>query len=385
MTRDLRIVSISLLLWGLGEGLFIYFQPIYLIQLGANPVQIGWMLGLASLAFTLSHLPAGAFADIVGRKIIIVVAWFAGTLAGLIMFLADTLPIFLIGIILYSFTGFVLSPLQSYVTNAKGSWTVARALTTTQAFISIGSVIGPMLGGLLGERFGLKMVYGIATGVFLLSSLLVLPIHPQPIEKAEEGPRYQNLLRNKTLGGFLLLAFFALFAMYLSWPLTPVFLQEERCVSVTTLGLFGSLYSSGMVILNLLLGRSNPRLGFIIVQIAVGFSIIAIWRGANNLWFSLGFFLAAGFRVTRSLITAQVETLVKRVELGLAISFAETINGTVMLIASPLAGLLYDIGSELPFIFSLGLLGIILVASLRYTPRVDSSRSVVAASEVVKE
>lgn len=385
MTRDLRIVSFALLLWGLGEGFFIYFQPIYLNQLGADPIQIGGILGLASLAFTISHLPAGALADIVGRRLIVVAAWFGGTLAGLIMFLANSLPFFLVGIIMYSFTGFVLAPLQSYITTAKGSWTVTRALTTTSAFISIGSIIGPILGGLLGEWYGLKMVYGIAAGVFLLSSLLILFLRSQPIEQSDDGPRYQNLFKNKSLAGFLLLAFIALFAMYLSWPLTPVFLQEERAVSVSTLGLLGSLYASGMVILNLVLGRLNPRLGLIIAQIVVGFSVLSLWKGTSNLLFSLGYFLAAGFRVTRSLVTAQVESLVKRAELGLAIGFSETVNGSVMLIASPVAGLLYDFRPELPFIVSIGLLGFALMLSLRFTHRKDLSRSVVVSSNATSE
>jgi DHA1 family tetracycline resistance protein-like MFS transporter len=385
MTRDLKIISLSLLLWGLGEGMFIYLQPVYLKQLGANPVQIGWMIGLSGLAFTISHLPAGALADIVGRKLIIVMAWIGGTLAGFIMFVASTLPMFLIGFFMYSFTGFVLSPLQSYVTYAKGSWSLTRALTTTQVFISVGSVIGPVIGGALGELWGIRMIYGIATGIFLLSSTFILLLHSQPIEEANEGPRYQSLLKNKKLGAFLLLIFFVLFAMYLSWPLTPVFLQEERGITVGTLGLLGSLYASGMVIFNLFLGRSNPRLGFLIVQITVGFSVLAIWKGANTLLFSLGYFLAAGFRVTRSLISAQVERLVNKIELGLAFGFSETVNGTVLLIASPFAGMLYDISPELPFIISLGLLAISLIISMRFIPRFAPTGSIMMAAETTND
>jgi len=385
MTRDLKIISSSLLLWGFGEGLFIYFQPIYLKQLGADPLQIGWILGLTSLAFTISHLPAGALADQFGRKRILLTGWFIGVVAGLMMFLADSLPVFLLGFILYSFTGFMMSPMQSYVTAAKGSWTTIRALTTVSASFNIGAVIGPALGGYLSDQYGLQIIYGIATGIFVISSLLIIPIHSQPIEVAEEGPRYQNLFKNKSLGGFLLLAFFAIFAMYLSWPLTPIFLQEERAISVSTIGILGSLYASGIVILSLLFGRSNPRLGFIIVQIAVGFSVLSIWRGANSLWFSLGYFLASGFRVTRSLVTAQVEMLVKRAELGLAIGFSETVLGMVMLIAAPLAGWLYASGPERPFLISLGMLFITILASLRYLPRVKSSLPVVSTSEIVKE
>jgi MFS family permease len=385
MTRDLRIVAFALLLWGLGEGLFIYFQPIYLNQLGADPVQIGGILGLAGFAFMISHLPAGVLADVAGRKSIMVAAWFGGMLSVLIMFLADSLAFFLAGIILYSFTGFVLAPLQSYITNAKGSWTVTRALTTTQAFFSIGSVIGPILGGLLGEFIGLKIIYGIATGVFLLSSILILSISPQPIEETEDGPRYQNLLKNKSLAGFLILAFVVLFAMYLSWPLTPVFLQEERSVSVGILGFLGSLYASGMVVLNLIFGRMNPRLSLIVAQVAVGFSVLMLWKGASNLCYSLGYFFAAGFRVTRSLITAQVETLVKQIEMGLAFGFSETVNGSVILLASPFAGVLYDLKPDLPFIVSMGLIGIALILTLRFMPPRNFSRSTVAAADTTNE
>jgi MFS family permease len=377
MTRDLRIVCLSLLFWGLGEGLFIYFQPIYLDQLGADPIEIGGLLGLASLAFAISHIPAGALADTFGRKNILVLAWFVGALAGLLMYVATSLPIFVVGISLYYFTGFVMAPLQSYVTAAKGSWSVTRALTTTSAFISIGSILGPVIGGQLAELVGLKMIYAIATGIFLFSASLILFLRPQPVESTITGARYQNLLKNKALAGFLVIVFIVLFGMYLSWPLTPVFLQEERGISVGSLGLFGSINAAGIVVMSLILGRLNPRFGFVIVQFATASSILMLWRGVNQIWLLMGYFLAAGFRTARSLVSAQVEILVNRFELGLALGFAETINGSVMLIAAPIGGVLYDIKPELPFPVSIGILAVALITSLRFTARGQFIRSIV--------
>ncbi len=49
MNRDLIIVAISLATWGIGEGLFFFFQPLYLEELGANPVQIGDILSIVSI------------------------------------------------------------------------------------------------------------------------------------------------------------------------------------------------------------------------------------------------------------------------------------------------------------------------------------------------
>ena len=71
---------------------------------------------------------------------------------------------------MYSFTGFMLAPLSSYVTAVRGSWSVARALTTTNALFALGSIIGPLLGGTLGEKLGLRNIYGIASGLFLISA-----------------------------------------------------------------------------------------------------------------------------------------------------------------------------------------------------------------------
>jgi len=67
MNRDLRLVALSMSIWGVGEGMFFYFQPLYIQQLGADPVQIGAILGAAGLAAAVALIPAGALADAIGR------------------------------------------------------------------------------------------------------------------------------------------------------------------------------------------------------------------------------------------------------------------------------------------------------------------------------
>ena len=47
LSRDNRLMALALFLWASGEGLFIYIQPLYVQQLGADPVQIGGVLSLA--------------------------------------------------------------------------------------------------------------------------------------------------------------------------------------------------------------------------------------------------------------------------------------------------------------------------------------------------
>lgn len=378
MTRDLRLVMISLFIWGVGEGMFFYFQPLYLEQLGANPVRIGAILGAASLAMSLAHIPAGALADVVGRKEIMVASWSLGLLAAWMMFLARNLPLFVVGLLVYSMTSFVMSPMASYITAARGKWEVGRALTTVSAGFNLGVTLGPLAGGLLAEHLGLRAVYGAAAVLFVFSTLAVLAIRPQPPEPHDGGPRYQALLGRSGFLGFLGLSAAVVFGLYLSWPLTPNFLQQVRGVTLAQVGLFGSMNGLGIVVFNLSLGRLAPRPAYVLCQGLVGLSVLLLWRGTVVPWFALGYFLAGAFRTARSMVTAVVQSLVRPAEMGLAYGLAETAQGLAMVLAAPLAGLLYNQRPELPFPVSLGLILPLLLLSLRLTPRAQPASRPIA-------
>jgi MFS family permease len=357
VNRDLRLLSASLFLWGIGEGMFLYIQPIYLTQLGANAVQVGGILGLAGLAMTVAHIPAGVIADHVGRKAVMSASWVAGLLAAWLMFLARSLPAFVLALVFYSLTAFVMSPMSSYVTAARGRWSVGRALTTVSASFNGGAVIGPAIGGVLAGAAGLRMVYGAAATLFVFSTALMLVIRHQPIEPADDGNRYQALIRNHTFGRLLFLVFVSVTAMYLSWPLTPVYLQEVRQLTVPQVGALGSVNALGVVLLNLSIGRGRPRLGFFLSQGLVAFSVVLLWTGVGG-WIAAGYFLAGGFRTARNLLLAMVEEVIPRSQLGLAYGLAETVAGTGLVLAPIAAGLLYETTPSAPYPAALGLLAL---------------------------
>ncbi len=368
MTRDLKLVGASLLLWGTGESFFRYFQPLYLEKLGADPVQIGGLLGLAAMVMTLTHIPAGVLTDHFGRKRLLTTGWMFGVLASCLMFLARSLPVFVVGMLLYGLTNFVLSPMNSYITAVRGSLSVTRALTLTSALFNLGGFVGALAGGAVSEAIGLRSIYGIAAAFFLLSFGLILFIRRQPHEPIALETRYTALLKNKSLFRFLLLACITMFGMYLSWPLTPNFLQNERLVSLGAIGVFGSMNALGMVFLNLSLGRLLPRSGFLLAQIAVGCSTLLIWRGSGLPLYALGYFLAGGFRLSWSLVNAQAEGLVKRSELGLTFGLVETTVGIVMICAPPIAGYLYSLTPDLPYKIGLIIIGITLLLTFAFAP-----------------
>lgn len=366
MSRDLRLVSASLLLWGIGEGMFVYFLAIYLESLGATPVQIGGILGIAGAALALTHLPAGALSDVISRRAMMIVSWALGTVAALMMFAATTLATFSIGLVIYFMTSFVMAPLSSYIASGRGEWPAARALTTVYAGYSVGAIAGPLLGGLLALQLGVRPLFGIASVIFIFSTSLILLIRSQPREPSEPGQRYRALLRNGRLARFLPLAFLALFAMYLSWPLTPNYLQSTRGVSLSALGAFGSFNALGVVVLNLILGRRAPGPALVVSQLLVGVSVLLFWQAYALPAFALAYFLAGAFRSSRSLMIATVDGYVGRAELGMAFGLMETVGSLVIIVGPPLAGLLYEIRPELPYPVSLVLILIAVTVTTAY-------------------
>lgn len=343
MSRDLILVAISLFTWGMGEGAFISFQPLYLQSLGANSLRIGAILGGYGIASTLAHIPAGYLADRIGRRPLMWAAWIIGLLATWIMALGRNLPIFVAGMLLYGMTMFVIAPLSSYVTAARGKWSVARALTLTSAAYNLGAVLGPTLGGIIGNSFGYRTIFFVSAGIFGISTAVILLIRPQPIEPLQPEEKGNHLFKNRRYLIFIVIYFLAVFSMYLPQPLSPNFLQNQRGLSLVQIGQLYSISSLGIVISNLLLGHLDVRLGYLIGQIGVGAFALLLWQGQGILWYIPAFLLLGGFRTTRSLATAYIRSMVSGANMGLAYGLAETIGAIATIIAPLLAGYLYQI------------------------------------------
>lgn len=369
MSVDLILLFASLFTWGIGEGMFAYFQPIYLQQLGASTMIIAMVFSAFGLANMLAHIPAGYLADRIGRKPIIIAAWTSGLIATWVMALARSLPAFIFGVLLYGLTAFVSAPLNSYVTAARGKLTPVRAMTLMSAAFNLGAVLGPISGGWLGDRFGLRIVYLVAACIFIVSTGILLFIRSQPRDEhdpAAPPPRLRTNTRFITLMGIV---FVAMFVMYLPQPLTPKFLQNERGLSLGSIGLLGSVGSFGNAALNLILGQFAARTGFLLAQVLVAFFSLLLWKGMGVPWYALGYFLLGGYRAARSFIYAQARPLVHPAQMGLAYGVAETFNALSMTLAPLLAGVLYTHAPIVVYPVSLGLVGVAILLTIACAPR----------------
>ena len=342
MTRDLKIVSAAMLTWGIGEGMFYIFQPLYIQQLGADPILIGIILGINGLVMSISQIPSGYLADKIGRRPLMWFSWLSGLVATWIMALSPSLGGFVAGLLLYGLTSSVLAPLNTYIQGARGKWSVGRAVSFISATYSVGGVMGPILGGVIAETFNLRMVYYAAGVLFAVSTLIIFFIKKQPIEDMTILDGDGHLLRNRRFVSLLAVISLVMLAVTLPQPLTANFLQNQRALPLGRIGQLGSLGALGSVLMMLIFGNLPAGVAMVIGQAGVMLFVLFIWHGGGFIWYGLGYLFLGGYRLCRVMNVALVQPVVREREVGLAFGMVESLSAMAFMIAPVLAGFLYD-------------------------------------------
>lgn len=343
MNRNLLLVTLAMGAWGVGEGFFIYFQPLYLQQWGADPLLIGGIYGAMGITMALAQIPAGYLSDRLGSRNIMWLSWILGTVSAWTMALANSLPLFVVGIVFYGLAGFVMAPMNSYITNVRGNFSVGRAIAIPSGVYSLGAVIGPIIGGLVADKLGFKAVYIIAAIIFIISTTIILFVQKKPevhhVDQESLNPK--GLLKNTRFMAFLGVVLITTFALYLPQPFTPSFLQNQQHLTSTTIGILGAFGSLGSALAMLFLSHLGSLTGFFISQVMlVGFALLFL-KGNNTILFGLGYVFIGGYRLCRVMVLSIGRSLIHPAETGLAYGLMETMNAVTLIIAPILAGALY--------------------------------------------
>lgn len=361
MKRDLQVIAIALFTLALGEGLFFGLVALHLQELGGTPVVIGNVMALYALAQAVVMMPAGFATDRWGARQVMLSAWLLALVAVVLMALARTLWLFVAGWLVYGLTSWVIPALTTYVTNSRGDLRPERALALVFAAYSAGMILSPALGGLIGERFGLRAPFAVAIFFLSVSTVAVYFAGRDAPQSVGWDGRYKTLFRNRRFLSLMGLIFVIMTGLWLGMPLAPNYLQARWDVSVAEIGLFGSAESVGGVVLALVLSRWSPQLALIGLQLGgVAYLSILLVTGQAP-WLAIAFFLRVGPFIGRQFIDALGTRLVPPSQFGLAFAASATVQRVANVLAAMAAGWLYNIRPALPFQVALMLVPVALV------------------------
>ncbi len=217
-----------------GLTIVVPLLPFYLAGLGTPRAEIPWWTAVSVAAPAVVQLVSGPLwgwvGDRFGRKAMVVRAHAGLGLAIALMALASTPEEFLACRLLQGACGGVVSATASYATAAASTDRRGRALGMLFGATAAGSLLGPLVGGLLATEIGFGPLFAAVAGMLVLSSVLAACSLTEPPAQARErhSPRaIAGLLLRRRESRLMLLAGFA--AQAAIYALVVVFApQVER-------------------------------------------------------------------------------------------------------------------------------------------------------------
>lgn len=314
--RALSFIFVTILLDVIGFGLIIPVLPKLIESFeGGDTAAAARIFGIFGTTWAAIQLVAspilGSLSDRFGRRPVLLVSMLGLGLDYVLMALAPSTAWLFVGRLLNAATAASFSTASAYVADVTPPEKRAAAFGMTGVAFGVGFILGPALGGLLGQ-FGPRVPFWAAAGVTLLNAawgLFVLPESLPPERRSAFSLKRANPFASLTLyrsaPGLLTLA--AVFALYQVshhvLPSTFVLYTGERFgweegevgLTLALVGIVSIVVQGGLV--RPVIGRLGER-GALLLALASGAVGMAVYGLASTpAWFLLGVpaFAATGF------------------------------------------------------------------------------------------
>ncbi len=329
-TAALAFIFVTVLIDVLSFGLIIPVLP-HLIEdfVGGSTVNAAYWVGVFGTVFAaiqfFSAPVQGALSDRFGRRPVILLSCLGLGLDFCFMALANTLPWLLVGRIISAVTSASFTTANAYVADVTPHDQRAKSYGMLGAAFGVGFVVGPLLGGFLGD-VDLRLPFWFAAGLALLNFAYGLFVLPESLPRERRTPKFDwshanplgsmKLLRSyPQVFGLAAVVFIANLAHYVYPSIFVLFADYRYGWGQKEVGYVLALVGVLNIIVNVgLVGRVVKRLGerrALLGSLVCGALGFAVYGAAGTGWmFLLGLPLSALWAIsapaTQALITRQV-------------------------------------------------------------------------------
>jgi MFS family permease len=331
-TAQLLVISTLFLLFSVLIGAVITVHPLYLELFLESPELVGLVAALSSLSGMLFSIPTGILADRFSRKRLLTASFLLLAAVLLAFFLNTSLYALIVLQLLF---GMAMAPAwvisEAVVKEISPSNQRGEFRSVYGTFANAGLFIGPVIGGLLADRFTLRTPYIFAVVLLLASLTLIIKLTDNARQSKRVADRsvshhedLRALLKEFSQQRELIvleLCTVALFFWYSArWVFGPLFL-ERLGYSPFVIGLWIAVSASPYLFFQIPLGRLADRSGKTRL-ICLGFVVAAIFiiplgflHSLPSLFVTI-FVISLGTTLVEPLIEARVTDIVPRERYG---------------------------------------------------------------------
>jgi len=381
--RQLLLFSTIFFLFSVFIGAIITVHPLYLNQFLEKAELVGLVAAISSLAGMAFSIPTGVLSDKLGRKRLLIASFILLSFVLLVFFLNTSLYAL---IVLQIAFGFAMAPAwivsEAFIKDISPIGRRGEFRSVFGTFANAGMFVGPVIGGLLADRFEIRTPY-LCSAILLLASLLLVfklkDYNRNSTRNAKSnGIRREDLLavlkefRQHRELNVLALCTVALFFWYSAkWVFGPLFLHHLG-YGPFVIGVWMGISAAPFLLFQIPLGKIGDRIGKTKL-IYLGFVISAVCIIPLGFLTSLPsllvtiFVISLGTTFVEPLIEARVTDIAPRERYGAysgILEFAKTTGSLLGPVSSAL--FVYLFGISYSFIPSV-ILFILTLALFLYT------------------
>ncbi len=201
--RIFNILFIAILVTMIGLGIIVPLMPIYAQSLGATGVSLGIIFSGFSLSRIVFMPIIGKFSDKNGRKPFIITGLFLYALVSLFYPFAQSVSQLVCIRLFHGFASAMVLPIaMAYIGDIAKKGEEGRTMATFTLALFLGMGTGPFLGGLLNDKFGLKMAFFTMSLLSLMAffiTLLFLPEIKTHHQIKKKNISLRQILKNKII------------------------------------------------------------------------------------------------------------------------------------------------------------------------------------------
>ncbi len=354
--RNFVLVCLAQFCLALAISIIEPLLPIYVASFGVSYAVVGFVMSSFGLTRVFVEIPGGILTDRLGRRPVLLVGFALAMSSHLLAGFAQSyLELIIARMIVGAGSALAMIAGVIYVSEISSPSHRQQDIARYQSMWSMGGILGPTLGGLLSDNFGIRFIFFIAVGITCIGIIIVLRMQfsQTPILSRDTIQRSQltAMIKNPIIL-VLCTATFIMFFMYSSirGTMIPLYGVDILQLTSTQIGIVFSITSLVTVIgLNVLVPRLEviiSRQQLLVLSLATCvFAVTVISATSNFVTLALtavplgiGFSLLQPTPFTMILDTAQPENR------GLMVGLLRTTGDVGIIVGPILVGGLLDIG-----------------------------------------
>lgn len=375
LNKVIFLVLVNLFIVFLGVGLVIPVMPTLMKEMNLEGSTMGYLVAAFAFAQLLVSPIAGKWVDSIGRKKLIVIGMLIFGLSEMLFGLGQDVKILYISRILGGISAaFIMPAVTAFVADSTSLRERPKAMGYVAAAISAGFIIGPGIGGFLAEH-GTRLPFFFAALLGLVGSVFSLVILKEPqrpnLENKDKTvvkssfrrvlePMYLIPMIIILVSSFGLAAFETVYSLFVDHKFA--FTAKDIALIITVSGVLGIVFQV------LTFDRIVEKIGEIrLIQICMGVSALFIFAmiKVSSYWSILlvTFVVFLLFDLMRPALTTYLSKIAGN-EQGFVGGLNSTFTSIGNIIGPSIAGILFDVHIDYPYVLSMIILALSFVISL---------------------